>query len=46
MEEIVLTSKDSNLNSHYKSVIGGFAPASHTLMTFYFSVIISFSFLF
>lgn len=29
MEEIVLTSEDSNLKSHYESVIGGFEPASH-----------------
>lgn len=29
MEEMVLTSEDSNLKSHYESVIGGFEPASH-----------------
>lgn len=29
MEEMVLTSEDSNLKSHYENVIGGFEPASH-----------------
>lgn len=29
MEEIVLTNEDSNLKSHYESVIGDFEPASH-----------------
>lgn len=29
MEEIVLTSEDSNFNSHYESVIGDFESSSH-----------------